>query len=159
MTRPRLDVEKSSVRRKTLGGGASSCERGKSGPKKITVGCVIFTVPRRKSVNHAVVADIAQDPHNLAMFMRYAEQYGGDSAAAQALMDAELARQGLRPTRSFADGSALPTSFGEVHERYEQSRVEPSMDAGIDAVRRRSDASVSSRKVPAPNGTVPAPAE
>ena len=33
------------------------------------------------------------------------------------------------------------------------------MDAGIDAVRRRSDASVSSRKVPAPNGTVPAPAE
>ena len=26
--------------------------------------------------------DIAQDPHNLEMFMRYAEQYGGNSAAA-----------------------------------------------------------------------------
>ena len=112
-----------------------------------------------KERGETISIDIAQDPHNLAMFMRYAEQYGGDSAAAHALMDAELARQGLRPTRSFADGSALPTSFGEVHERYEQSRVEPSMDAGIDAVHRRNDASVSSRKVPAPNGTVPAPAE
>lgn len=55
--------------------------------------------------------DIAQDPHNLEMFMRYAQQYGGDSAAAFALFDAELARQGLRPNRAFSDGTALPTSF------------------------------------------------
>src|SRR5712692_6165466 len=56
--RPRFDVAKSKVRRKTLGRGGSSRERGLSGPKNMTVGCVILTVPRRKSVNHAVTADI-----------------------------------------------------------------------------------------------------
>lgn len=45
----------------------------------------------------AISIDIAQDPHNLEMFMRYAEQYGGNSAAAHALMESELARQSLRP--------------------------------------------------------------
>ena len=35
--------------------------------------------------------DIAQDPYNLAMFTQYAEQYGGNSASARALMEAELA--------------------------------------------------------------------
>ena len=45
--------------------------------------------------------DIAQDPHNLAMFTRYAEQYGGNSASARILMEAELARQSLRPNRVF----------------------------------------------------------
>ncbi len=55
--RPRFDVAKSKVRRKTLGRGGSSRERGLSGPKNMTVGCVILTVPRRKSVNHAVTAD------------------------------------------------------------------------------------------------------
>lgn len=67
--------------------------------------------------------DIAQDPYNLAMFTRYAEQYGGDSAAAHALMGAELARQSLRPNRSFSDGTALPTTFGQLTEQYaHQSR-------------------------------------
>jgi conjugal transfer mating pair stabilization protein TraG len=46
------------------------------------------------------------------MFMRYAEEYGGDSAAAHALMESELARQSLRPNRVFSDGTALPASFG-----------------------------------------------
>src|SRR5712691_2406409 len=56
-TRPRFAVAKSRVRRKTLGRGGSSRERGLSGPKNMTVGCVILTAPRRKSVNHAVIAD------------------------------------------------------------------------------------------------------
>lgn len=102
--------------------------------------------------------DIAQDPHNLAMFMRYAEEYGGNSAAAHALMDAELARQGLRPTLSFTDGSALPTSFGDLRERYERSRLEPQMDVNLDSVHRRNDVGVSSQRSPAPRIAVePAP--
>ncbi|WP_038213261.1 conjugal transfer protein TraG N-terminal domain-containing protein [Xenophilus azovorans] len=58
--------------------------------------------------------DIAQDPHNLAMFTRYAEQYGGSSASARVLMEAELARQSLRPQRVFSDGVAVPTTFGDL---------------------------------------------
>jgi conjugal transfer mating pair stabilization protein TraG len=57
--------------------------------------------------------DIAQDPHNLAMFTRYAEQYGGSSASARVLMEAELARQSLRPNQVFSDGTAVPTAFGD----------------------------------------------
>jgi conjugal transfer mating pair stabilization protein TraG len=55
--------------------------------------------------------DIAQDPHNLAMFTRYAEQYGGNSAAARALMEAELARQSLKPNRTFSDGTGRPLKY------------------------------------------------
>ena len=40
--------------------------------------------------------DIAQDPHNIEMFNRYAERYGASSSAAQSMMSAELARQALR---------------------------------------------------------------
>jgi conjugal transfer mating pair stabilization protein TraG len=69
----------------------------------------------RVSVAHergdAIAIDIAQDPHNLRMFTRYAEQYGGDSASAQVLMASELARQSLKPQRVFSDGTALPTNF------------------------------------------------
>ncbi|RCW65080.1 conjugal transfer protein TraG N-terminal domain-containing protein [Pseudorhodoferax soli] len=66
----------------------------------------------------AVSLDIAQDPHNLRMFMRYAEQYGGDSASAQVLMSSELARQSIQPQRVFSDGSALPASFGAVADQH-----------------------------------------
>jgi hypothetical protein len=60
MTRPRFDVENKSVRRKILGDGGSLGERGMSGPRKITVGCVIFTVPRRNRVSHAVADETAR---------------------------------------------------------------------------------------------------
>ena len=59
----------------------------------------------------AIAIDIAQDPHNLRMFTRYAEQYGGGSASAQVLMDSELARQSLKPQQVFSDGTSLPTNF------------------------------------------------
>ena len=106
----------------------------------------------------AISIDIAQDPHNLAMFMRYAEEYGGDSAAAHALMDAELARQGLRPTRSFSDGSARPSSFGSIRERYDQSRAEPGLHASLEATHRRHDAKVTSRRAPASDDATLPPA-
>lgn len=76
--------------------------------------------------------DIAQDPHNLSMFTRYAEQYGGDSSAARTLISAELARQSLKPNRMFSDGTALPTSFNDIQSQYardkEGARLNPSVD-------------------------------
>jgi hypothetical protein len=57
MTCPRFDVENNNVRRYTFGSARWSRERGVSGPKKMTVGCVILTVPRRNSVNHAVTVE------------------------------------------------------------------------------------------------------
>lgn len=83
--------------------------------------------------------DIAQDPHNLAMFMRYAEQYGGDSAAAHMLMESELARQALRPTRTFSDGAAIPTSFDEVRENHKQRSLDPALNVDVQDSRRDND--------------------
>ena len=60
MTRPRMDVENSNARKKTLGSGLSLRERGASCPKYITVGCDILIVPRRKKVNQAVAADVSR---------------------------------------------------------------------------------------------------
>src|ERR1035441_10650040 len=57
--RPRFDVENRRVRRKTLGNGVSRFERGVSGPKKMTVGWLILTVPRRKRVSQAVTDEMA----------------------------------------------------------------------------------------------------
>jgi conjugal transfer mating pair stabilization protein TraG len=90
--------------------------------------------------------DIAQDPHNLDMFMRYAEQYGGTSAAAHTMMESELARQGLRPTRVFSDGTALPSSFGSIRESYEQGRAEGSFAPNLDSDRQANDAHVTGQK-------------
>jgi conjugal transfer mating pair stabilization protein TraG len=82
--------------------------------------------------------DTAQDPHNLAMFMRFAEQYGGNSASAMALFEAELARQGLPPNRAFSDGTALPASFGEVHRLHEAAAVDSKLEPDV-AARSRSN--------------------
>lgn len=54
---PRFDVEKTKVRRKIFGSVNPGASRGPSGPKKITVGCVIRTVPRRNKVNQAVTVE------------------------------------------------------------------------------------------------------
>ncbi len=86
--------------------------------------------------------DIAQDPHNLDMFMRYAEQYGGTSAAAHTLMDSELARQGLRPTRIFSDGAAMPSTFGGIREGYEAGRVGVFVAPTLNGIRSGNDAQV-----------------
>ena len=71
--------------------------------------------------------DIAQDPHNLAMFTRYAEQYGGNSASARVLMEAELARQSLRPHQVFSDGTAVPTAFGDLQSLHRQHSSDPAL--------------------------------
>jgi len=80
----------------------------------------------------AISIDIAQDPHNLEMFMRYAEQYGGNSAAAHTLMESELARQSLRPNRVFSDGTALPASFGDIRDQHVRQRGDAALTPDID---------------------------
>ncbi len=75
--------------------------------------------------------DIAQDPHNLAMFLRYAEQYGGSSAAAASLLDAEVARQGLRPNRTSSSGAALPLSFDELRGEHLRATSEPTLSSDV----------------------------
>jgi uncharacterized membrane protein len=59
-----------------------------------------------------------QASHNRALFIRYAQQHGGDSAAARALMEAELARQPLKPTRTFSVGTGVPVAFDQVRDRH-----------------------------------------
>lgn len=87
----------------------------------------------------SIAIDLAQDPHNLTMFMRYAEQYGGNSASAKVMMDAELVRQGLSPNRVFSDGTALPTSFGDmsVHRRTMQQQMDQQSDPANTFARQR----------------------
>jgi conjugal transfer mating pair stabilization protein TraG len=80
--------------------------------------------------------DIAQDPHNLAMFTRYAEQYGGDSAAARALMEAELARQSMKPNRAFTDGAGIPVTFDEVRQEHTRQAGTVGRATDVDARRQ-----------------------
>ena len=87
--------------------------------------------------------DIAQDPHNLEMFTRYAEQYGGDSAAAHTLMAAELARQSLRPNRALSDGTALPSSFEDVRHRNDHQRSDAALTPDVTSRHRNNDKRVS----------------
>lgn len=79
----------------------------------------------------SISIDMAQDPHNLEMFMRYAQQYGGSSASAQVMMEAELARQGLSPNRIFSDGTAFPNSFEGVRSVGEAFRGNATLSPNV----------------------------
>jgi conjugal transfer mating pair stabilization protein TraG len=87
--------------------------------------------------------DLAQDPHNMEMFLRYAERYGGSSAAAFAMLDSELARQGLRPNRVLSDGAALPASFDDLRRRHDQSRGSAPLGPDISSTDRGNSRRVS----------------
>jgi conjugal transfer mating pair stabilization protein TraG len=95
--------------------------------------------------------DIAQDPHNLDMFLRYAEQYGGDSASALSMFDAELARQGLRPNRVFSDGTALPISFDDVRTLHDRQISDPALSPDLTALDRQQRARVLQSNHPTPD--------
>jgi len=86
--------------------------------------------------------DIAQDPHNLAMFTRYAEQYGGSSASARVLLESELARQSLRPHRMFSDGTAVPTAFGELEAQHLQNASDPALAPDVTGSHRANQGGV-----------------
>ncbi|UEC01787.1 conjugal transfer protein TraG N-terminal domain-containing protein [Burkholderia vietnamiensis] len=86
--------------------------------------------------------DIAQDPHNLEMFTRYAEQYGGSSASARILMEAELARQSLRPHQVFSDGTAVPTAFGDLASQHLRNTGDPALTQDVAGRHRANQAKV-----------------
>ena len=81
------------------------------------------------------------------MFTRYAEQYGGTSAAARALMEAELARQSLGPNRSFSDGTGVPVTFEPLRQKHQRdaSVIDSKMD--VDAQGRTGEAAVAKSKL------------
>ena len=95
--------------------------------------------------------DIAQDPHNVETFMRYAEQYGGNSAAAFAMFDAELARQGLGPNRVHSGGTALPSSFHDVRTQHYQAAASPDLNPDIAASNRENGEEVTRFDTPVPD--------
>lgn len=102
--------------------------------------------------------DMAQDPQQRELFQRYAEQYGGNSTAAYVMMDAELARRALGPNRTFSDGAAVPTSFGQVQKHHDEQRGLVADRANPDAVHQQHrDAvrSVDTALPPAPSTDAP----
>ncbi|NUP84934.1 MAG: conjugal transfer protein TraG, partial [Burkholderiaceae bacterium] len=105
----------------------------------------------------SISIDIAQDPYNLAMFTRYAEQYGGTSASAQQLLSAELARQALAPTRNFSDGTGMPSSFDDVRHLYTTNSGDPRTTPDIDATYRRATGAVRQAPLPVAPPAQPAP--
>ena len=105
----------------------------------------------------SISIDIAQDPYNLAMFTRYAEQYGGTSASAQQLLSAELARQALAPTRNFSDGTGMPSSFDDVRHLYTTNSGDPRVTPDIDATNRRATGAVRQAPLPVSPPGQPAP--
>jgi len=90
----------------------------------------------------AISIDVAQDPHNLEMFMRFAEQYGGNSASARVLMEAELARQSLRPQRTFSDGAAVPTTFGDLAAQHHRDAGDSALAPDITRLHRANQSGV-----------------
>jgi conjugal transfer mating pair stabilization protein TraG len=97
--------------------------------------------------------DIALDPYYVALVMRYAEQYGGDSAAAHTMMESELARQGLRPTRALSGGAALPSSFGDIREAYDKERAGSALSPPMGSAQQANDARVAGEWAVAAPGT------
>lgn len=93
----------------------------------------------------AITIDIAQDPHNLEMFMRYAERHGGNSAAAHVLLDAELARQALPPTPVFVDGTSVPTSFNDLRRAHVSDAAAQSLNPDLSAAHRANRARIGGR--------------
>jgi len=99
--------------------------------------------------------DVAQDPHQQEMMLRLAERYGGSSAAARTMLDAELARRSLAPNRTDADGQALPTTFQELGQlHHAQSRqTEIRGDRHASEIKASNSARLD-RFLPEPRGTL-----
>ena len=110
-----------------------------------------------RSKGEVISIDIAQDPYNTAMFRKYTEQYG-NSAAALVMMQAELARQALGPTRAYGDGMPAFTTPDAVRGSFERSvSSDLSLNSDIEAsaASARSDVMGANRtfgRAPKPEG-------
>ena len=98
----------------------------------------------------ALSIDIAQDPHNFLMMSRYAEAYGGTSAAARTLLDSELARQALAPTQSGLANAALPWTSDRLRDQFESQSEQVRQKASIGSAAAASMEAVRSHRSPTP---------
>lgn len=97
-----------------------------------------LTLAERLSAAHesgeALAIDLSKSPDRTYLMQRYtelADRYGEDSSAVQIILSNELALRALRPTGSFGDGSAVPSSFQDLHERYEASRQDRQLQPDV----------------------------
>ena len=91
----------------------------------------------------AISVDLTQDPENLKLLMRYAEEYGGNSAAAFILFDSELARQSQQPLRSNSQNLSLPNSFESVRDRYSHGSAGADISGSVQSDNQRNLRTVS----------------
>lgn len=72
--------------------------------------------------------DLSKSPDRAYLMQRYtelADRYGEDSSAVQIMLSNELALRSLRPSGTFSDGSAVPSSFEAVRQSYDLSKQDP----------------------------------
>ncbi len=86
--------------------------------------------------------DMARDPAQAEMMLRYVRQYGPNSAAAYVMMNAELARAGLPPTPTFSDGTAVPQSFRNVDALHRSRSASPDLSPNVDSQNAQNRAKV-----------------
>jgi len=115
-----VDAREASELGSRLSSATSRVERAQAAFSERTA--VATRLASARDRDEAIAIDMAQDPHNLEMFLRYTQQYGGDSKAALSLFDAELARQAPKPIR-VPEAAALPASFAEVRSHYETTET------------------------------------
>lgn len=78
--------------------------------------------------------DLSRSPDHAYLMQRYtelADRYGEDSSAVRIMLSNELALRALRPSDSFGDGSAVPSSFHDLRGQYEVSRQDPQFQPSV----------------------------
>ncbi len=103
----------------------------------------------------AISIDMAKDPAHAAMMLKYARQYGPNSASAYVMMDAELARAGLPPTPTFSDGTAVPQSFRDVEALHRSRSASPNVSPNVDSQNAQNRAKVAGAKFSSGGGSAP----
>jgi conjugal transfer mating pair stabilization protein TraG len=86
--------------------------------------------------------DMARDPAQAEMMLRYSQQYGRNSAAFFVMANAELARAGLPPTPTFSDGMAVPQSFRDVEALHRSRSASPDLSQNVDSANAQNRARV-----------------
>ncbi|MBK6973183.1 MAG: conjugal transfer protein TraG N-terminal domain-containing protein [Sterolibacteriaceae bacterium] len=102
-----------------------------------------------------IAFDIARDPFHSPMMLQYARDYGGNSAAFYVMADAEIARSGLPPNRTFSDGGAVPQSFRDVQERHRLNSASPELNPDVDSRNAQNRARVAGERFSSGGGSPP----
>jgi conjugal transfer mating pair stabilization protein TraG len=124
-------------------------------------------IAERVSASHesgdTLSVDLSRSPDRAYLMQRYtelADRYGDESSAVQIMLSNELALRSLRPTGSFSDGSAMPSSFESLRGQYEASKQDPQMlQKEVDSAAANNERRLGSRSgTPRPLQAAPASA-